>query len=263
MDIDKIEVGKKIKNIRLDKSKNLREFGELISENLDEKKTISDSIVSRWEKGISIPSAKRLKEIANIGGVSTNYLLYGDEFSYLDIEKKINTEKMAKIIKENLAHFLRHYLYYSTYNSNNEKTGELLNLFLNKEDISFDNMLDKMYSLISNENYTFYINGAYLLLNEKFEKLHVQIYLTEFIYQLLIQLALDYPKIYFENLLLQIDDTKTNIKEISMKRDVYKDEEISEKLANFINREEYREIFDDLDKLKLKIKDGNIILNED
>nr|DAL40292.1 MAG TPA_asm: hypothetical protein [Bacteriophage sp.] len=33
MDIDKLEVGKRIKNIRLNKSKNLREFGELISKN--------------------------------------------------------------------------------------------------------------------------------------------------------------------------------------------------------------------------------------
>ncbi|MGV3094735.1 hypothetical protein [Staphylococcus borealis] len=42
---------------------------------------------------------------------------------------------------------------------------------------------------------------------------------------------------------------------------ISKDEETTEKSADFIDREEYREIFNDLDKLK--IKDGKIILNED
>ncbi|MEL3749075.1 helix-turn-helix transcriptional regulator, partial [Staphylococcus haemolyticus] len=117
MDIDKLEVGKRIKNIRLNKSKNLREFGELISKNLKEDKNISDSIVSRWEKGVSIPSAKRLKEIANIGNVSVNYLLYGVTVTYKDIEDNINTVSMKNEIMNNFERFLKYYLLYSEYNT--------------------------------------------------------------------------------------------------------------------------------------------------
>ena len=43
---------------------------------------------------MSIPSAKRLKEIANIGNVSVNYLLYGVTVTYKDIEDNINTVSM-------------------------------------------------------------------------------------------------------------------------------------------------------------------------
>lgn len=260
MNDNKQEIGLRIKNIRLNNSKNLREFGEEISKLSNEKKYISDSIVSRWEKGVSIPNAKRLKAIANYGNVTTNFLLYGSDVSYVDIEKNIKTKEMEKDIKENIAHFLRHYLYFSIYNSKNEKTGILLNLFLDKEEIAFENILDKMYSLISNDNYSFYLDGVFLLLNEKFEQLHVQIYLTEFIYKLLIQISFDFPDIYFENLLLQFDDMQNNIKEISTKREVYKNDKTIEKLAEFINNEEYIKILNKLDEIKNELRNDKIII---
>ena len=75
MELDKIALGNRIKSIRLEKSMNLKEFGYYID-------NTSDSIVSRWEKGKSTPNAKRLKLIANAGGISVNELLYGDFRSY-------------------------------------------------------------------------------------------------------------------------------------------------------------------------------------
>lgn len=75
MEIDKIALGHRIKSIRLEKSMNLKEFGFYID-------NTSDSIVSRWEKGKSVPNAKRLKLIANAGGISVDELLYGDFESY-------------------------------------------------------------------------------------------------------------------------------------------------------------------------------------
>ncbi|MGK0539591.1 helix-turn-helix domain-containing protein [Staphylococcus haemolyticus] len=35
-------------------------------------------MVSKWEKGLTKPSNERLKEIADLGNVSINQLLYGD-----------------------------------------------------------------------------------------------------------------------------------------------------------------------------------------
>ena len=60
-----------------------------------------------------------------------------------------------------------------------------------------------------------------MLLNEDFSKLHVQLYLSEFIYNLLVQLTLDYPNLYIKNLVLQIAETKERIKDISHKRYIY------------------------------------------
>ena len=71
-EIDTEDLGNRIKSIRLEKAMNLREFGFYIDK-------ASDSIVSRWEKGKSLPNAKRLKLIANAGGISVDELLYGKE----------------------------------------------------------------------------------------------------------------------------------------------------------------------------------------
>ncbi|MBY7665720.1 helix-turn-helix domain-containing protein [Staphylococcus agnetis] len=258
MNTNKKDIGLRIKNIRLNKGINLREFGEEIAKITGENK-ISDSIVSRWEKGVSVPSPKRIKAISNYGNVTTNYLMFGNEISYMDIKSNIKTEEMEENIKENIRHFLIHYLFYSVYNSNNEKTSELLGLFLSKENITIEKILDKMYSLISNDNYTFYQDAVFVLLNEKFEKLNIQIYLTEFIYNLLIQLSFEYPDIYFENLLLQFDEIKKKIKEVSMKREIYKDYETHEKLAEFINTEEYMNTLKSIDELKGNLNKNNII----
>lgn len=90
MELDKVALGHRIRSIRLEKSMNLKEFGFYID-------NTSDSIVSRWEKGKSVPNAKRLKLIANAGGISVNELLYGDmknfTSSYFDERISENQEK--------------------------------------------------------------------------------------------------------------------------------------------------------------------------
>ena len=61
-------LGEKIKNHRLNKGMNLREFGEYID-------NTSDSIVSLWEKNRSVPKAKRLKLIADDMNITVTELL--------------------------------------------------------------------------------------------------------------------------------------------------------------------------------------------
>ena len=61
-------LGEKIKNHRLNKGMNLKEFGEYID-------NTSDSIVSRWEKNLSVPKAKRLKLIADDMNITVTELL--------------------------------------------------------------------------------------------------------------------------------------------------------------------------------------------
>lgn len=61
-------LGEKIKNHKLNKGMNLREFGEYID-------NTSDSIVSRWEKNRSVPKAKRLKLIADDMNITVTELL--------------------------------------------------------------------------------------------------------------------------------------------------------------------------------------------
>lgn len=68
-EIDKKAVGARIRAIRLASGMTLKEFGQLFGAN--------ESIVSRWEKGSSIPNIGRLKKIAEFANISVQVLLHG------------------------------------------------------------------------------------------------------------------------------------------------------------------------------------------
>lgn len=67
-----VTLGERIKQHRQDKGLNMREFGELIG-------NASDSIVSRWERDVSIPKIKRLKLIADDMNITVTELLNGSD----------------------------------------------------------------------------------------------------------------------------------------------------------------------------------------
>lgn len=69
MEVDKKDVGQRIKSIRLSKGMTLEEFGKLFG--------ASRGNVSLWEKGSSIPNNERLKQISEMGSLSVDELLYG------------------------------------------------------------------------------------------------------------------------------------------------------------------------------------------
>ena len=70
----------------------MEEFGELFDP------PASKSIVSRWEKGVSVPNNRRMKRIAELGGVTVADLIIDNkaliskkEYDRLkDIERKYN-----------------------------------------------------------------------------------------------------------------------------------------------------------------------------
>lgn len=70
--IDKEAVGKRIKALRTQKGLTMEKFGELFEP------PASKSIVSRWERGKTLPSSERIKKISDIYHISTHYLLYGE-----------------------------------------------------------------------------------------------------------------------------------------------------------------------------------------
>ena len=103
-------VGKRIQAIRLEKGLTLKQFGELIGAS---KSSISEwesgkhlppakSIISRWEKGVMLPNNSRINKIAQLGNLTVNELLYGDNAN--DIEEleqrlfEIPTKERIKLI---------------------------------------------------------------------------------------------------------------------------------------------------------------------
>ncbi|MGV3010705.1 helix-turn-helix domain-containing protein [Streptococcus pluranimalium] len=96
--IDKKVVGLRIKSIRQEKGMTLEEFGKLFG--------AGKGLVSRWENGLSLPNAERLKSIAKIGDMTVNQLLHGEnggshynweviEKFFEDIFNGLPTDKIA------------------------------------------------------------------------------------------------------------------------------------------------------------------------
>lgn len=79
MDIDKKELGKRIKSIRLSYGDNLEEFGKRKIKNTDTSLNATRSLVSAWENGRYVPSPERLKIIAELGNMTVEELLYGEK----------------------------------------------------------------------------------------------------------------------------------------------------------------------------------------
>lgn len=78
--IDQIKVGERIQSIRVSLGLTGEEFGKLI----DRDSPASQSLVSRWERGVNLPNKVRLKNIAVTGGITVEELLYGSKMEYID-----------------------------------------------------------------------------------------------------------------------------------------------------------------------------------
>lgn len=84
MKIDKKEVGRRIRKIRINKGYTLETFGKLFG--------AGKGNVQHWEKGRSLPNKDRLYNISKIAGITVNELLYGN------IEKDVE-ELYQRLIK--------------------------------------------------------------------------------------------------------------------------------------------------------------------
>lgn len=150
MKTDKKTIGKRIQLIRLKQGKNTREFGELFDP------PASDSIVSRWEAGKSLPNAPRLKKIAGYGQMSIEELLLpsvsyliDNYVEHLTSSNKEETSKKALhplltdgMLKKQLSHYLKNqdYSKLTTPYEIKGKIKRLANDYMN-EQIASDNYL--------------------------------------------------------------------------------------------------------------------------
>lgn len=77
MYIDKKEVGERILKIRKSYGYSMKEFGEAVGH-------APKGSVNSWEKGVNLPNEERLKQIASMGNMSVNELLYGSFKEYVE-----------------------------------------------------------------------------------------------------------------------------------------------------------------------------------
>jgi len=111
-EINNIQIGNRIKKIRRDKGLTTEEFALIFDP------PASKGTVSKWENGKYLPNNSRLVEIADLGGISVDELLYGDFKARI---RKILLDKPG--VNEDLIEFVINYFV----NTNNE--------YATKEDI--------------------------------------------------------------------------------------------------------------------------------
>lgn len=114
-EINKYEVGSRIRLLRSQKGWTLIDLASKLDEVLPIKYnkhgeviTLSDSIISRWENGISLPNKERQKAISEVLDVPLEELLYGKNDNYIDsLIESFKTELQEnKSIKNKLIPFI-------------------------------------------------------------------------------------------------------------------------------------------------------------
>lgn len=87
MFVNKEDVGKRILQIRKKFGYSMQQFGEIID-------NAPKGSVNSWEKGVNLPNEKRLKQIATLGNLTLNELLYGSFQEYVNmlVVKKLGVE---------------------------------------------------------------------------------------------------------------------------------------------------------------------------
>ena len=164
-EINKHEVGARIRLLRSQKGRTLIDLASKLDEVLPIKYnkhgeviTLSDSIISRWENGISLPNKERQKAISEVLGVPLEELLYGKNDNYIDslIESfkieleennKINAESMKKVYDENYQTFLKKNMDYgSSFEESLNEFGEVAGI------VRISDKYKRLVNLTKNEN---------------------------------------------------------------------------------------------------------------
>ncbi|MDZ4411716.1 helix-turn-helix domain-containing protein [Bacillus cereus] len=148
MDVDKKAVGMRIAEIRRDKGLTLEDFGKLVD-------NAGKSIVSKWEKGSTIPNNKRIKIISEIGDITIDDLLYGsmENFIFNNLEKFFpeGEEFIPSIVPAREIRVLAHELGENNIRiSNIEEIKKAINSKIPQWKVDFQKEVNNYLKLISN-----------------------------------------------------------------------------------------------------------------
>lgn len=121
--LNKVEIGKRIRHIRKNWGDSMTKFGERIDKN----SPIKSGVISNWENGKQLPNNERLKRIAELGDLSVNQLIYGDFLTNLE---NITHKKILHILEDNFLDYDE-----DLYNElRNSVSGIILSMFERGED---------------------------------------------------------------------------------------------------------------------------------
>ena len=89
--LNKKEVGSRIKQIRMNKGYTLEAFGKLFN--------VSKSNILKWEQGQSLPNKKRIIEICKLANITIDELFYGANINLYDEVDKLSKKGKLLLVK--------------------------------------------------------------------------------------------------------------------------------------------------------------------
>lgn len=129
MFVNKEDVGKRIFQIRKKYGYSMQKFGKIID-------NAPKGSVNSWEKGVNLPNEKRLRQIATLGNMTFNELLYG---SFKDYVNMLIREKLGIQLSEEFTEFFCLILQQNGYTYGNDiEIVRLLNAYM-----TYSNLITK------------------------------------------------------------------------------------------------------------------------
>lgn len=196
-ELNKIQIGSRIKEIRLSKNETMEELADVVGSN--------KSNVSRWERGLNIPNEATLRKIAKHGEVSVYELLYGEINQYISQVLHFELHERNELFESLKTYFL---LTGKEINKISDLKGDPI--FVQNNYVPF--LQEHINSIID------YIKKHSLFVND--EQLYEDPYL-------IVQLAISYiDNLAYEekNIVYYGDDYKLTILETTQIEDVQEDE---------------------------------------
>ncbi|QBX10233.1 XRE family transcriptional regulator [Streptococcus satellite phage Javan419] len=102
-----IQVGERIKQIRLSLGESMEKFGERFE--------TSKGTVNNWEKGRNLPNKENLKKISELGQMTVNELLYGNvnnliesvllSFDFYEFADEIKKKRVSELVQKEVKDF--------------------------------------------------------------------------------------------------------------------------------------------------------------
>lgn len=141
-----LEIGRRIKRIRLSRGMTLEEFSNLFNP------APGTSVISKWERGMSKPNPKRIKRLADISGMAVEELMEPAQSEFL-LSSLQNIQDHYEENKADIKHSLTNsYLLERLFN----KYIDLATLKNPKYLESFEDVLSTIDSITSSENRTLF-----------------------------------------------------------------------------------------------------------
>lgn len=143
----KINIGEKIKSIRISSGETMETFGKRFN--------TSKATVNNWEKGRNLPNKENLKIIADVGNISVEELLHGSyderiEFLLAQLRKKLNDDaNVSDLLVNNIMNNVRA----NYYDNNNNPINDWYSIeSYDKLEKDFNNKANRAIFMAKNED---------------------------------------------------------------------------------------------------------------